>query len=515
MRASDIVKKKDNVFKGEAAQESPFLRESDMLHESANEEPSAAVLQREARELGIPSAAGEASAQDAGFVVPPLSQKAEEIIPPHKPVKKESGFRLSDLDGLESFFSPSQLSDAKGVVEPVHRGTSEYAPVPEPESAPEPVPVQEPERVADSQAAAAPLEAETVPVAETAGFFPSDLFAERKEIAIGEDLLPTSPGVAMQAPPQVDVFPEPIPVPAEPKEPETFKDLYIKAQQYLYAVKKRVSNDEPIDIASAIEIIQDIIEMPRGMDAEIYQVTVDSGQGDDYFLSHAVNTAIYAVRIGQRLEYSKPVLLELGLAALLCDIGMFKIPDSIVNKEEKLSQSEIDLIKSHAQMGRDIMMPFRDRYPALLDAILEHQERENGNGYPRGLKGDEISEFAKIIGICDSFEAMTHNRPHKKALVQTESIRELIGAKNQLFSPRIIKAFLDEVSIFPIGSYVRLNNRNIGRVISTNRSNPLKPTIRLLYDDAGRKFIDQKVIELSRNPVLNIEESVALDELPA
>jgi hypothetical protein len=97
--------------------------------------------------------------------------------------------------------------------------------------------------------------------------------------------------------------------------------------------------------------------------------------------------------------------------------------------------------------------------------------------------------------------------------MQAESIREFIGSKNQLFSTKIIKVFLDEISIFPIGSYVRLNNKNIGCVIATNRSNPLKPTIKLLFDENGRRFSEPKVIDLKANPVLNIEGSVAQDEL--
>lgn len=295
---------------------------------------------------------------------------------------------------------------------------------------------------------------------------------------------------------------------------EDVKQLYQRVKVYLGEVRERVKRNELIDLNPAIGIIKSIIEMHYDMDAVIYQMTVDISHEDDYFYSHALNTTIYTVRIGHRLGYNEKELKDLGLSGLLCDIGMFKIPESILNKNGKLSQEEIDIIKSHPQLSRDILLPFSNSYQPVIDAIFEHQERENGQGYPRGIKGDEICEGAKIIGICDSYEAMTHNRPHKKALMQTDSIRELIGSKNQLFSPKIIKTFLDEISIYPVGSYIRLNNKNIGRVIATNRSNPLKPTIKLFFDETGKRFPEPRTIDLKMNPVLNIEGSVHLDELP-
>jgi len=298
------------------------------------------------------------------------------------------------------------------------------------------------------------------------------------------------------------------------EEKNNVKVLYQRAQAYLQDVHEKVNKNETIDIDSAISIIHNVMELHYDLDAEIYQMTVDFGHGDDYFFAHAINTAIYAVRIGQRLGYTEKVLMILGVSALLCDIGMFKIPDTVLNKQGKLTQQEIDLIKKHPQFSQNILLPFSREYPDVVEMVLEHQERENGQGYPRGLKGSEIMESAKIIGICDSYEAMTHNRPHKKALMQTDSIRELIGSKNQLFSPRIIKTFLDEISIFPVGSYVRLNNKHIGRVIATNRSNPLKPTIKILFDEKGKAFSETKIIDLKANPVLNVEGSVAQDELP-
>jgi HD-GYP domain-containing protein (c-di-GMP phosphodiesterase class II) len=159
-------------------------------------------------------------------------------------------------------------------------------------------------------------------------------------------------------------------------------------------------------------------------------------------------------------------------------------------------------------------LPYQNDYPWLLETIYEHHERENGQGYPQGLKGDKIGEYAKVIGICDSYEAMTHNRPHKKALMQFDSVRQLIESKELLFSPQILKVFLEEMSLYPIGSYVKLNNSAIGRVSQTNRSQPMKPVINLIFDGRGKKAEIGEVIDLAQNYVLNVVDVVAEEDLP-
>lgn len=250
------------------------------------------------------------------------------------------------------------------------------------------------------------------------------------------------------------------------------------------------------------------------MASQIYQLTVDYEKEDDYYLSSPINTLVYGLKVAQRMGYSETKLVEFGLAALLHDIGMFRIPDEILNKAGRPTESEMDLIKSHPEFAVEIMAPFAAKYPKMIRAIYEHQERANGQGYPRGIKGDEICDYAQIIGICDSYEAMTHHRPHKKPLLQADSIKELISSKSNLFEPRITKMFLDEISIYPIGSYVRLNNRNIGRVVATNKTNPMKPVVNLIFDEKGVRIDPPRLVDLRSQPVLNIEDSVSFEDLP-
>jgi HD-GYP domain-containing protein (c-di-GMP phosphodiesterase class II) len=146
----------------------------------------------------------------------------------------------------------------------------------------------------------------------------------------------------------------------------------------------------------------------------------------------------------------------------------------------------------------------------------QHHERENGQGYPQGLRGNEINELAKIIGLLDSYEAMTHSRPYRKALGPSFSAKELLKTKHAAYSPNVIKAFLREISLYPVGSYVRLNNRAVAEVVETNQNHPLRPTVRILFDGEGNEVVDDVVIRLEHNPLFFIVEGLAKEEfLPA
>lgn len=296
-------------------------------------------------------------------------------------------------------------------------------------------------------------------------------------------------------------------------EVHTVDDIYLTARTYMESVRNSVKNHTLIELDPAISLINKIANSTELL-FSIHPLTLKFGNEWDYDIFQPVHTMIYALKIGLRLDYPCSKLIELGLATLLQNIGMFLVPDSIINNTGNLTAAEIGVIKKHPEMGRDILLPYQNDYPWLLETIYEHHERENGQGYPRGLKGDEIGEYAKVIGICDSYEAMTHNRPHKKALMQFDSVRQLIESKELFFSPQILKVFLEEMSIYPIGSYVKLNNGAIGRVCRTNRSLPMKPVINLIFDGRGKKADTGEVIDMAQNYVLNVVDVVAEEDLP-
>ena len=122
--------------------------------------------------------------------------------------------------------------------------------------------------------------------------------------------------------------------------------------------------------------------------------------------------------------------------------------------------------------------------------------------------------MAAIIGLADTYAAMIKTRPYREKYIQTDAVKYIIKEAKGLFPPRILKVFLNQISLFPVNTLVRLNNKSIGRVLSTDRNQPLRPTIELLFDAKGNKLRQGEIIGLSGNPLLYIVESIAENEVP-
>ena len=291
------------------------------------------------------------------------------------------------------------------------------------------------------------------------------------------------------------------------------ENMYSTLLECMQEIRNNVKNSTAIDAGPALSVINKIVTSPEILSG-INPLMFKLAGGENYYILQPVHTMIYALNIGLRLNYKREKLVELALAALLQNVGMFLIPDALVNKMDKLTDEEIQTIMKHPQMGRDILLHLQNQFPAVIEAVYQHHERESGQGYPQGLKGEQIVEYAKIIGICDSYEAMTHNRPYKKALLQFNSVRQLIEEKERLFSSRIIKVFLEEMSLYPVGSYVKLNNGAIGMVIKTNRTQPVKPLVNILFDGLGNRTANEDFLDMAKTSVLNIVDAVDKSDLP-
>lgn len=234
----------------------------------------------------------------------------------------------------------------------------------------------------------------------------------------------------------------------------------------------------------------------------------------DYLVVHMVNVAIFAIEIGVGLLYSREQLIKLGVAGLLHDVGMWKIPKEVIEKNGHLDDKEFDMIKRHPEYGFEILSSLGEECAWLAEIVLQEHERENGQGYPRELKGEEINENAKIIGMADVYEAISHSRHYKKYLIPHYALKELLNTQRGLFSSHIIKALIGLLSIFPLYSYVRLNSGYIGRVIEVDKAYPLRPTVEVLFDSKKKKVNKIQTIKLADTPILYITGAVDEEELP-
>jgi HD-GYP domain-containing protein (c-di-GMP phosphodiesterase class II) len=294
---------------------------------------------------------------------------------------------------------------------------------------------------------------------------------------------------------------------------ESAREIYNALLHYLQRLKREIVSHQSLDIETAFQLVKSILDQPeirRKMASLTMPLVVPEAE---YMVSHQVNTMIVTLKMGAGLEYDKDRLLELGVSALLHDVGMFILPEEILNKTSPLTAAEIEIMQDHSQAGRDLLISFNEKYPWLPEVVYQHHERGNGTGYPRGLRGSDIHEYAQIISLIDGYEAMTHHRPNRQALKQSFTAKELIAqSRDAAFPSHLVKTFLKEITLYPEGSCVILNNKLVCEVIAIDRNNPLRPDLKILYDDSGKKVQQEKFIKLKDNPLYFIVDTVLLEE---
>ena len=237
-------------------------------------------------------------------------------------------------------------------------------------------------------------------------------------------------------------------------------------------------------------------------------------EGKDWDLpTHSVNVAIISFKIGQGLRYDDETLKELLLNAFLHDLGMLFVPKALLHKPERLTPLEYEEIKKHSTKTYDILKSQGERFEDLAQVARQEHEREDGSGYPLGLKGDEIDEFAKVIGLADIYAAMIHPRPHRKRILPFDAVKQIIAVNKEGFDQAILKAMINELSAFPHGIYVKFNTNEIGRVVATDRLSPLRPTVEVLYGTDGRPIKEPREVDLRRHHLINIKEAFYKEEV--
>jgi len=233
------------------------------------------------------------------------------------------------------------------------------------------------------------------------------------------------------------------------------------------------------------------------------------GETEDYLYSHSINVGILASGIGMALEYSEKQLLDLCVSALLHDIGLLKVPEKIVKKPGKLDKDEFAQVTKHTSHGLELLQNIRDLPESAKEVVYQHHERMDGTGYPEKRRSMEVSESAKIVAIVEVYEAMTHPRPYRgEKIIPYEGVRQVVQEAKSAFEPRLVKKFLSFITPYPLGSFVLLNNNEIGRVVKTYEDQPLRPVIEIFFDSEGKPPENPKRVDLSKSPVLHIEKAV-------
>lgn len=202
---------------------------------------------------------------------------------------------------------------------------------------------------------------------------------------------------------------------------------------------------------------------------------------DNYTFHHSVNTTIIALILGIASDYPEQKLIELGMGVLMHDIGKVKIPEQILNKKSPLTEDEFEEIKRHTTYGFDILRKNNDLSLLSAHVAFQHQEKWDGTGYPRGLKGNEIHEYGRLAAVADVYEALTSKRVYRNAIEPYQAYEYIVAHAGTHFEPRILEIFKKHIAVYPTGSGVRLSNGQRGNVVKQNPAFPNRPYVRVFY----------------------------------
>ncbi|HYQ96455.1 MAG TPA: HD-GYP domain-containing protein [Candidatus Eisenbacteria bacterium] len=278
------------------------------------------------------------------------------------------------------------------------------------------------------------------------------------------------------------------------------KRTFYRAIEATKTVMLSGRDKRPIDLRKAKRAVQSIVDLILNEEFSLIGLTAIKNH-DEYTFQHCVNVSILSISLGQRLGLNKKMLGELGVAAILHDLGKATIPGWVLNKPGKLTPEEWKLMTDHPVQGVKMISKLRGLNELALRSMIvafEHHLNIDGSGYPK--LGDHLamSLFSRIVAIADCFDAMTAHRSYRKTpFTPYEALHHMLVANREKFDPLLIKAFVNTVGMYPAGTAVLLDTNEIGVVTVHNGHDIFRPKVKIVAD-RDRKKVDGAIVDLSQ-----------------
>ena len=277
------------------------------------------------------------------------------------------------------------------------------------------------------------------------------------------------------------------------------KRTFYRAIEATKTVMLSARDKRPVDLRKAKRAVQSIVDLILNEEFSLIGLTAIKNH-DEYTFQHCVNVSILSISLGQRLGLSKKMLGELGVAAILHDLGKATIPGWVLNKPGKLTAEEWKLMTDHPVQGVKMISKLRGLNELALRAMIvafEHHLNIDGSGYPKLGDRLRMSLFSRIVAICDCFDAMTAHRSYRKTpFTPYEALHHMLVANREKFDPLLIKAFVNTVGMYPAGTVVLLDTNEIGIVVEHNSHDIFRPKVKIVAD-RDRKRVSGSVTDLS------------------
>ena len=302
---------------------------------------------------------------------------------------------------------------------------------------------------------------------------------------------------------------------AEVSEPsDSYKD-YLNQVSSLDRIFKTIVRGARADMRLVDTIAQRLLTVVRDKPGGLVSYILGGEVRRHELAKNAVNTAILSAHIALEMKLPNHRIMQTITGALLHDTGMLRLPQELVKKTGALSAEELRRIQAHTLYSYRIVHEEMNYSTELGTLVLQHHENWDGSGYPQGMTGEDIHFGARIVSVCDAFEAMVSEKPYRNSMLGYQAMKNLLADNSRRFAPDVLKALITVMGIYPIGSIVLLNNGVMARVVNVRRDAPLRPRLAVLVDQAGKVFQQDQgeCLDLLLEKSLYIVRAINFDEL--
>ena len=228
---------------------------------------------------------------------------------------------------------------------------------------------------------------------------------------------------------------------------------------------------------------------------------------DDYTYQHSVAVSALMVALGRQMGIEGDMLRSIGLAGLLHDIGKMMLPDTLLNKP-RLTDEQYEVFKTHPRLGWKILKESDNTDATVLDVCLHHHERVDGTGYPDGLSGDDLTLFARMAAVCDTYDKLTSDRFNRKGVSPAEAIRKMAELRDKQLDQTVFHAFVKTVGIYPVGTMVKLKSGRLAIVTDQTSKSLLTPIVKVFFSTKVNEPIFPEFVDLSKipDPIASVED---------
>lgn len=273
------------------------------------------------------------------------------------------------------------------------------------------------------------------------------------------------------------------------------KKLYNQAKSLQRQALKNMQAGRPVDTDGMKDVADGFIDsIFRNQDALACMTRMR--QKDDYLMEHSINVSIIMTIFAKHLQIEQDIIHQLATGALLHDLGKINIPDEILHKPGRLTDEEMVIMRQHVTLGYDIIKEAEGLTPIMLEVVGDHHERLDGSGYPNNKSAEDLSMYARMISICDTYDAITASRVYQNARTPIMAFKILRKESGSAFDANLVAEFINCMGVHPVGTLIQTKSNKLGIVKKSNFVNPLCPVVQVFYSINSKSYIPSKTIDL-------------------